>query len=80
MKYPNPLNIKVRCPKNERIYPMRVIFSRSDTDFPLPVNGCDDACADKICTKCCAAITLMFYYGYDYFSTDVIFPDFSILK
>ena len=80
MKYPNPLNIKVRCPKNRRIYSMQVNFAPSDPEFPLPVNGCDDACGEKICYECSAAITLMFYHGYEYFPSDVISPDFSILK
>ena len=80
MKYPNPLTIKVRCPKNHRVYPMKVVFAPSDTTLPLPINGCDDACGEEICSKCSAALTLMFYHGYDYLLSDVISPDFSVLK
>lgn len=80
MNRSNPLKIKVRCPKNKRIYTMHITFAESQKNFPLPVNGCDDACGEEICSKCCAAITLMFYHGHDSTTLDVISPDLSVLK
>lgn len=80
MNYQNPLKVTVRCPKNQRDHAMYVAFSGIEKDFPLPVNGCDDSSGDETCKRCSAAVTLMFYHGYEYSPLKAISPDFSLLK
>ena len=79
MGYQRFLNIKVRCPRNGRVQKMQIITVKTEDGkcFPLPINGCDDACGEKICYECSAAITLMVYHGYEYFPTDIVIPNFS---
>jgi hypothetical protein len=74
--------IKVKCPISGTLEPMTIIFIKDHegTYFPLPANGCENLCGNPICTKCCSAITLMFYKGYEYSVGEIISPDFSILK
>ena len=80
MKYQNSLKFKVRCPKNGFVEPMQVTFSREDKGLPAPIQGCENYNGDEICQHCRNTLTLMFLNGLDYHSTDIITPDFSILK
>jgi hypothetical protein len=78
--YRNPLNIKVRCPASQRIEPMQLTFLPTDRQMVLPCQGCENLNGSDVCNRCRTAITLMFKNGLEYFCTDVITPDFSILK
>ena len=82
MGYQRFLNIKVKCPRNGRVQEMQVRFVKTEDgrDFPTPVNGCDEACGEQMCYKCSAAITMMFYRGYEYFPPDIVIPDFLKTK
>ena len=82
MGYQRFLNIKVKCPRNGCVRKMQVVFVKTEDgrSIPVPVNGCDDACGESICYKCSAAVTLLFYRGYEYFPTDVVIPDISEAK
>lgn len=80
MNYPRPLKIKVCCPRTELFEPMQVVFSQSDKTLPGPIQGCENYNGSEACMRCIATITLMFLNGLDYSSTDIISPDFSILK
>lgn len=80
MKYQRFLSVKVKCPRDQKIYTMPIEFAAPDFTFPLPSNGCDEMNGCETCARCRDAVTLMFYHGLEYISTDVITPDFSILK
>lgn len=80
MRYQKSLTVKVQCPRDQKVYPMTIKFAAPSFQFPLPSNGCEELNGELICERCRAAVTLMFYRGIDYTSTDVISPDFSILK
>lgn len=81
MNNPKHLTVKVRCPRTQRIQTMSVTFvDNNDKDFPLPVNGCDDLCGNKICEKCSAAITLLFFHGYTYSNGEIIHPSLESPK
>lgn len=80
MNYPRFLQIKVNCPRTGVIEPMTIQFAAPDFATPLACNGCENYNASDTCHRCRMAITLMFFRGLKYFSTDIITPDFSILK
>lgn len=80
MSYSRSLKIKVRCPKTGFVEPMQVLFSQEDKGLPGPIQGCESYNGSETCMRCIATITLMFLNGLDYYSTDIISPDFSILK
>lgn len=80
MKYQRFLSVKVKCPRDQKIYVMPIEFAAPDFTFPFPSNGCDETNDCETCARCRASVTLMFFHGIDYISTDVISPDFSILK
>ena len=80
MNYHRFLNIKVRCPASQRIETMQMAFLPTDPQTVTPCQGCENLNGSQTCMKCCAAITLMFKNGLEYFCTDIITPDFSILK
>ena len=80
MKYPNFMNVKVRCPKTQAIEQVQVKTLPIAEHLIAPVQGCENLDGSVTCQRCCAAITLMFQDCIDYISTDIITPDFSKLR
>ena len=80
MKYPTFQNVKVRCPQTQKIELIQIKTLPIEEHLIAPVQGCENLTGCTQCQRCCAALTLMFQNGLEYFPFDIISPDFSILK
>lgn len=71
---------KVICPQSpyrvERTMWIRFV-PIEDGPFPLPCNGCDNMSGAKLCERCCAAITLMFFNDPDLDTSEPLVPKLS---
>lgn len=80
MHYPNFMLVNVRCPATKNIEKVQIKTIPFEKHLVAPVQGCENLNGSSICQRCCAALTLMFQAKIEYFPTDIIEPDLSILK
>lgn len=82
IKSENKFMVNVQCPEDKLLHPMEIIMvdHPNGRKFVLPVNGCDDFAGCKQCEQCRAAVTLMFYNGYERKNGEPLIPDFEVLK